>query len=45
VYWKQEIVRLGKLQNAGIALLEEATRLHRNLAERLDLIASVTASD
>ena len=41
VYWKQEIARLGKLQKAEIALLEEAIRRHRDLAERLDLIASV----
>ena len=40
-YWKQEITRLGKLQKAEIALLEEAIRQHRDLAERLDLIASV----
>jgi transposase len=41
VYWKQEIARLGKLQKAEIALLEEAIRRHRDLAARLDLIASV----
>src|SRR5467141_3643751 len=41
VYWKQEIARLGKLQKAEIALLEEAIRQHRDLAARLDLIASV----
>jgi len=40
-YWKQEIVRLEKLQKAEMALLEKAIRLHRDLAERLDLIASV----
>jgi hypothetical protein len=44
VYWKQEIARLGKLQKAEIALVEEAIRLRRNLAERFDLIASITAS-
>jgi transposase len=40
-YWKQEIARLEKLQKAEIALLEKAIRLHCDLAERLDLIASV----
>lgn len=40
-YWRQEVARLEKLQKAEIALLEKAIRLHRDLAERLDLIASV----
>jgi transposase len=40
-YWKQEIARLGKLQKAEIAVLEQEIRKHDDLAERLDLIASV----
>jgi transposase len=40
-YWRQEIARLEKFQKAEIAVLEKAIRRHRDLAERLDLIASV----
>jgi len=40
-FWKQEITRLDKIIKAERAALEKAIRQHRDLAERLDLIASV----
>jgi len=40
-FWTQEIARLEKIAKAERATLEKAVRQHRDLAERLDLIASV----
>ena len=40
-FWKQEIARLKKIEKVERAALEKAIRQHRDLAERLDLIASV----
>jgi len=40
-FWTQEIARLEKIEKAERAALEKAIRQHRDLAERLDLIASV----
>jgi transposase len=39
--WKDEIARLSKLEKAELRQLVAAIRQHRDLAERLDLIASV----
>ena len=40
-FWKSEIVRLKKLEKAELKLLVKNIRQHKDLAERLDLIASV----
>lgn len=40
-FWKQEIDRLKRLLQAGLKQLVAAIREHRDLASRLDLIASV----
>jgi transposase len=40
-FWTQEIARLAKIAKIERAALENAIRQHRDLAERLDLIASV----
>jgi len=40
-FWKSEIVRLKKLEKAELKLLVKDIRQHKDLAERLDLIASV----
>jgi transposase len=40
-FWKSEIVRLKKLEKDELKLLVKDIRQHKDLAERLDLIASV----
>lgn len=40
-FWKSEIVRLKKLEKAELKVLVKNIRQHKDLAERLDLIASV----
>jgi transposase len=40
-FWNGEIVRLKKLERTELKLLVSAIRQHKDLAERLDLIASV----
>jgi transposase len=40
-FWKSEIARLKKLEKAELKLLVKSIRQHKDLAERLDLIASV----
>ncbi len=40
-FWKSEIVRLKKLGKAELKMLAKNIRQHKDLAERLDLIASV----
>jgi transposase len=40
-YWSEEIARRKKLQRTELKALVAAIRTHRDLAERLDLIASV----
>ena len=42
-FWKSEIARLKKLERAELKLLVKNIRQHKDLAERLDLIASVDA--
>lgn len=42
-FWKSEIARLKKLEKAELKMLVEDIRKHKDLAERLDLIASVDA--
>jgi transposase len=40
-FWKSEIARLKKLKKAELTVLVRGIRQHKDLAERLDLIASV----
>ena len=40
--WKEEIARLAKREKTELAALAAAIRQHRDLADRLDLIGSVT---
>jgi len=40
-FWSEEIARLKRLQRIELKTLVEAIRQHRDLAERLDLIATV----
>jgi transposase len=40
-FWKSEIARLKTLEKAELKLLVKSIRQHKDLAERLDLIASV----
>jgi transposase len=40
-YWREDIARLKKLQKSELKALVAEIRQHRDLAERLDLIASV----
>lgn len=42
-FWKSDIARLRKSERAELKLLVAAIRQHRDLAERLDLVASVDA--